>query len=163
VGLPLLSDPHFPGTKQPYHAGLDHSAQESKIVVRKLSKRVAAAAKRSVEELLARAQAEGYEIRGAGLVVGSLVDPASLHNEHIRAHALEGKLFRTALEDAFRGQNIPCLIMLEKGGYSEAAEKLRVTEAAAKRTIAQMGESRDGSWRAEEKLATLAAWAMLPR
>jgi hypothetical protein len=159
----LLSDPHFPGTKQPYHAGLDHSAQGSKTVVSRLSKRVAAAAKHSVQELLAKAQAEGYEIHGAGLVVGSLLDPASLHNEHIRAHALEGQLFRTVLQDAFRGQVIACEVMLERGAYLKAAEKLRVTEAVVKRTITQMGESHDGSWRAEEKLAALAAWTMLPR
>jgi len=158
----LLSDPKVPKTKQPYHAALDHSAQKSKEIVRELSKLVAAAAKRSVSELLEKANAAGYEICGAGLVVGSLVDPASLHNEHIRAHALEGRLFRTVLEDAFRANRIPCAVLVEKVAYLNAAEKLRTTEAEAKRTIAQLGDSHDGSWRAEEKLAALAAWSMLP-
>src|SRR5256884_6499616 len=30
----------------------------------------------------------------------SLIDPARIGNDHIRAHALEGQLFRTALERA---------------------------------------------------------------
>jgi hypothetical protein len=158
----LLSDPHFPGTKQPYHAALELSEKEAKLVVQKLRKLVAAAAERSVRDLLEKAQAAGYAVCGAGLVVGSLVDPASLHNEHIRAHALEGQLFRTVLEDAFRAQDIPCDVMQEKSAYASAAGKLRATEVSAKRTIALLGESHAGSWRAEEKLATLAAWSMLP-
>jgi hypothetical protein len=103
----------------------------------------------------------GYAVRGAALVVGSLVEPASLHNEHIRAHALEGQLFRTVLEDTFRAQGISCKVFLEKGAYARAAVMLRATEAKAKRTIAQLGDSHQGSWRAEEKLAALAAWTML--
>jgi hypothetical protein len=38
---------------------------------------------------------------------------------------------------------------------------LGATEAKAKRTIAQLGDSHEGSWRAEEKLAALAAWTVL--
>jgi hypothetical protein len=158
----LLSDPKVPQTKQPYHAALELSEKDAKVIVRKLRTLVAAAAKRSVGDLLNEADDLGYAVRGAALVVGSLVDPASLHNEHIRAHALEGQLFRTVLEDAFRAQGIPCIVLLEKGAYARAAEKLRTTEAAAKRTIAQLGDLHDGSWRAEEKLAALAAWSMLP-
>ena len=95
------------------------------------------------------------------MVVGSLVDPATLHNDHIRAHALEGLLFRSVLEDAFQAQGIPCAVLLEKEAYVRAAEQLRMTEAVAKRTIAQLGESHEGSWRAEEKMAALAAWVAL--
>ena len=36
-------------------------------------------------------RAAGHEVRSAGLVVGSEIDPAKITNPHIRAHALEGR------------------------------------------------------------------------
>jgi hypothetical protein len=157
----LLSDPQVPQSKQPYHAALVLPEKEGRAIVKKLRRVIGDAANRAVADLLKQATEAGYAVRGAALVVGSLVDPASLHNEHIRAHALEGQLFRTVLEDTFRARGISCKVFLEKGAYARAATMLRATEAKAKRTIAQLGDSHKGSWRAEEKLAALAAWTML--
>jgi hypothetical protein len=157
----LLSDPKEPDSKQPYHAALELSDQEAPVLVRKLRKIVADAAKRSVAELLQQSAIGGCDVRAAALVVGSLVDPASLHNEHIRAHALEGQLFRTVLEDAFRANDIPCAVLLEKTAYATAAAALGKTPPEAKRIAAAFGDSHQGSWRAEEKLAALAAWMSL--
>jgi hypothetical protein len=157
----LLSDPKEPGSKQPYHLALELSAQEAAPMVRKLCKVVASAASRSVQDLLQQAADANYVVRGAALVVGSLVDPASLHNEHIRAHGLEGQLFRKVLEDACLSQGIPCTVMLEKAAYAKAASVLRKTPAQAKRIAASLGESHNGSWRTEEKLAAIAAWMAL--
>jgi hypothetical protein len=153
----LLSDPKEPGTKQPHHLALELPEKEAAPMVRKLCKIVAGAAKHSVDQLLEQAADANYVVRGARLVVGSLVDPASLHNEHIRAHGLEGQLFREVLEDAFRSHGIPCSAMLEKMAYATAANSLRKSPTELKRMAATLGESHDGSWRAEEKLAALAA------
>jgi hypothetical protein len=153
----LLSDPNEPGTKQPYHLALELPEKEAAPMVRKLCKVVAAAAKHSVDQLLGQAADANYVVRGAALVVGSLVDPASLHNEHIRAHGLEGQLFREVLEDAFRSHGIPCSAMLEKTAYVTAASTLGKSPVELKRVAANLGESHDGSWRAEEKLAALAS------
>jgi hypothetical protein len=157
----LLSDPAIPQSKQPYHAALDLPAKEGKTLTQKLRKVVAAAAKKSVNELLKQATREGYGVSGAGLVVGSMVDPATLHNEHIRAHGLEGKLFRTVLLDAFRARKIPCESFLEKSAYVMAAPVLRISASQITSRIAALGNSHDGSWRSEEKLAALAAWVAL--
>jgi hypothetical protein len=157
----LLSDPKIPQSKQPLHAVLELPEKEAKTVSKKLRKIVAAAAKESVRELLKQANRAGYEVRGAGLVVGSLVDPATLHNEHIRAHGLEGQLFRTVLEDALGERGISTKVLLEKGAYMAASPGLGKSAAIAKRWIARLGDSQEGSWRAEEKLAALAAWVAL--
>ena len=159
----LLSDPNVPATIQPYHAALKLSGTDGRAELRRLVKLVAVAAKRSVKDLLKQATDAGYEVQSAAMVVGSLGDPAMLHNDHIRAHALEGQLFRSVLEDAFQAHGMLCSAFLEKGAYITAAEKLRITEAAAKRTIAQLGESQEGPWRAEEKMAALAAWVALAK
>jgi hypothetical protein len=157
----LLSDPKIPQSKQPHHAALNLPGKEGKEVAEKLCRVVAGAAKQSVQQLLEQAVADGYSLVGAGLVVGSLVDPATLHNEHIRAHGLEGQLFRTALEEALREQRIPSRVLLEKNAYITASPVLRKSAPQAKRIIAGLGESHNGSWRAEEKLAALAAWIAL--
>jgi hypothetical protein len=157
----LLSDPKIPQSKQPHHAALDLPEKEGKATAEKLCRVVTGAAKQSVQELLEQAAADGYGVVGAGLVVGSLVDPATLHNEHIRAHGLEGQLFRTALGDALREQRLPSRVLLEKNAYITASPTLRKSAPEAKKIIAGLGESHEGSWRAEEKLAALAAWMAL--
>jgi hypothetical protein len=157
----LLSDPNVPATIQPYHATLKLSGADGKAELRRLVKLVAMAAKRSIKDLFKQTTNAGYEVQSAAIVVGSLVDPATLHNEHIRAHGLEGQLFRSVLEDAFQAHGIAFTVFLEKSAYITAAEHFRITEAAAKRTIAQLGESHQGPWRAEEKMAALAAWVAL--
>jgi hypothetical protein len=157
----LLSDPKVPRSKQPYHAALELPEKDAATVVQKLRKVVGAAATQSVADLLQKAGEAGCTVCGATLVVGSLVDPASLHNEHIRAHGLEGQLFRTVLEDALRSHNIPCAVLLEKTAYAAAATALHKSTAQAKSIAANLGDSHDGAWRAEEKLAALAAWMAL--
>jgi hypothetical protein len=159
----LLSDPKIPQSKQPYHAALELPEDEGEAIAKELGRVVVGATKKSVKELLKQANANGYGIAGAGLVVGSLVDPATLHNEHIRAHGLEGQLFRTAVEDALREQNLPYKVFVEKDALATAAALLGVSAAKAKSVIASFGESQEGAWRAEEKLAALAAWVALRR
>lgn len=157
----LLSDAKIPGSKQPYHAALDLPEKEGRMLTKKLRKLVGRAATESLKRLLKQASAEGYRVDCAGLAVGSLVDPATLHNEHIRAHGLEGQMFRTVLEEALCAQGIPCKTLLEKGAYITAASALGKSALGAKQTIASLGDSHEGSWRAEEKLAALAAWMAL--
>ena len=157
----LLSDPKIPQSKQPHHAALGRPGKEGKTLAEKLCHVVAGAAKQSVQQLLDQAVADGYGVIGAGLVVGSLVDPGTLHNEHIRAHGLEGQLFRTALEDALREQGLPSRVLLEKNAYVMASPTLHKSAPEAKKIIAGLGESHEGFWRAEEKLAALAAWMAL--
>jgi hypothetical protein len=52
-------------------------------------------------------------------------------------------------------------VLLEKNAYASAAPELRKSVGETKRAIAELGESHEGSWRAEEKLAALGAWMAL--
>jgi hypothetical protein len=119
------------------------------------------AADRSVRELLSDYRDAGHRIRAAGLVVGGDIDPARITNPHIRAHALEGRLFRTALEDALRSGGLSCLVIVERNAYTLAAELLRRTEDELKRRVTNFGRALSGPWRADEKTACLAAWMAL--
>jgi hypothetical protein len=70
-------------------------------------------------------------------------------------------LFRTVLEEALGEQEIACQVLLEKTAYITASSALRKSPTDTKRMIAGLGEFEEGSWRAEEKLAALAAWMAL--
>src|ERR1044072_1651298 len=108
-----LCDPKFPETRQPYHADFGQLETDTRktnwhadIVHRTTMQ--------SISELLSDYRQRGYSKRPAFLVVGSKVDPAMIANLHIRAHALEGQLFRSALQRALETHGIHTVIVLER-------------------------------------------------
>jgi hypothetical protein len=117
--------------------------------------------KQSVSELLSDCRSTRFRIRRADLVVGSQIDPALVANPHIRAHALEGQLFRTVLADALRAHEIRCVILTERNALVTAATVLKKPVAELQRAVKDLGRSAAGPWRAEQKLAALAAWVAL--
>jgi hypothetical protein len=156
----VLSDPDVPESKQPYHAAMG-MLEEDAAKLRHRTETVRRAAARSVADLLDRFREAGRRVRGAGLVVGSQIDPDSIANPHIRAHALEGRLFRGALEDELQAHGLACSVFVEREIYREAAAELARPEDDLKTALAGLGRSLGGPWRAEEKLAALAAWMTL--
>jgi hypothetical protein len=155
-----LCDPAIAESRQPYHAGMGR-LETSEAVIERRKKVIVQAADRSIVELIKEYRNAGHTLRGAGLVVGSDIDPAKVASPHIRAHALEGRLFRTVLEDALRTCGLPSLVIVEKTAYARAAKVLKRSEAEVKRYVAEMGRSLVGPWRADEKTAALAAWLAL--
>jgi hypothetical protein len=121
--------------------------------VKRLVKAVERFAHRSVARLLADYRAAGYRVRAAGIVVGSVIDPARIPNDHIRAHAEEGRLFRRVVEEGLRKGRVSARVMVEK--------ELWVKGARLRKRVAALGENVEGPWRAEEKAAALAAWMAL--
>jgi hypothetical protein len=155
-----LSDTRFPETRQPYHAAMGKlETDPGKIRARlRIVRRVA---RQSIKRLLA--EYRGFVIRRAALVIGSQIGPASIANPHIRAHALEGQLFRTTLDDALRAHRIRTVILIERDAYSKASARLKKTSSDVRRVTQNLGRSGEGPWRAEQKLAALAAWIALSR
>jgi hypothetical protein len=155
-----LSDPKIEGTRQPYHAGFGTS-QEDPAVVARLARIVQGCARRSVDELLKDPRVAGGSCRGAALVVGSVIDPQTVGNLHIRAHAHEGKLFRRVLAEALQANDVRCTIVVEKTLADHAAAKLQRSSADIKRVVGGIGRALGGPWRSDEKAAAAAAWVAL--
>jgi hypothetical protein len=151
-----LCDPAIPKSRQPYHAGMGKLETDGTKVER-LRKVVIQAAQRSVTKLIEDYRTAGHGVRAVILVVGSEREPTSVANPHIRAHALEGQLFKTALEEAIRPWNLPCSVIVEQHLCSRAADALLRTEPELKRLVAALGREMGTPWRADEKSATLAA------
>jgi len=155
-----LSDPRVPETHQPYHATFGQLETDAKKTTRR-ARIVHCITTQSITDLLLDYRGKGYSITRASLVIGSQLEPASIANPHIRAHALEGQLFRSAVEQALKVHGIRTFILLERDAYDKAAMELKKSSVDVRRTIRNIGRFTDGPWRAEQKLAALAAWFSL--
>lgn len=156
-----LSDARVPTSRQPYHAVMEAGPGEAARLERTLRGLVGRITKRSLRRLLGEYRRQGRKVRRVALVVGSVIDPATIGNDHIRAHALEGQLFRTALEGAAHAARLPCDTVVERALYRTAATRLKRSPLALKRAVTELGGALEGPWRADEKAATLAAWLAL--
>ena len=156
-----LSDRAVPESRQPYHAVLGARAGQGARVEHRLVRIVQDSTRRSINALLKDYRKSGHAVRAVGLVVGSVIDPLTIANDHIRAHALEGRLFRTALERAVRSFRLPCSVLVERDAYAKAATVLGRPAGALKRAVTELGRPLAGPWRADEKTAALAAWMAL--
>jgi len=155
-----LSDPRIPATRQPYHADTGVEQRDRRTIMR-LAAIVRRCARWSVGQLVREYRAAGYRLRGAALIVGSIGDPARITNPHVRAHASEGWLFRTALETAARRCTLPCTTIPERALFPQAAKALRRSASDIKRKVTVLGRLHGGTWRAEEKAAAVGAWLVL--
>lgn len=155
-----LCDAEVAETKQPYHAAMG-LLEEDRVKIERRTGLIRKVAIRSVAALLDNCRAAGHQPGSAGLVVGSLTDPSSIANPHIRAHALEGQLFRTVLADALQAEGLKCHLHVESAVWARAAKLLGRSETELKCAVAELGRTLGGPWRAEEKLAAMAAWLAL--
>jgi hypothetical protein len=159
VGSIELCDPRLPETRQPYHAAMGKLETDS----RKLNQReriVRTISQQSLIKLLKAYEQKEIRIRRAALVVGSQIDPAGIASPHIRAHALEGRLFRSVVEQTLHDNDIFTDVLLERDAYPSVAARLKQSIDDVKRGIEELGRSaaaKAGPWRAEQKLAALAA------
>lgn len=155
-----LSDPALPESRQPYHAGFG-TARGHGAVLSRLLRSVRRFGRDSVVGLIRDYAAAGYRVAGVGVVAGSLIDPERITNEHIRIHALEGRLFRHIVEEAVGASALPCSVWRERDLFTLAAEALRQSEQHVRATVTALGSAVAGPWRAEQKVAAVAAWLAL--
>ena len=158
-----LSDPAVADSTQPFHAALDLPKAAAAKAVARLVRCVERSSQRAIAELIEHYRAGGYRIVGAGIVVGSTVDPQTIRNDHIRAHAEEGRLFRVVIENALKLSRLKSSVTREKDSLAEGRKMLGISESRLRTELIRLGKVVEGSWRAEEKSATLAALMALAR
>src|SRR2546423_2629553 len=142
-----LCDPRVAQTRQPYHDGFGTAQQDARELARRIAI-VERCADASIAALIAELRPR--KPAGAALVVGSVIDPAAVANPHIRAHANEGRLFRTVVEDALQSHGILCEVIVEKQLAARAAAGLPCRPGELTRALAAFGKAIGGHWRAAE-------------
>lgn len=171
-----LSDPDQPELRQPYHAGMGRLEENARLIATR-TRAIERTTAHNVRAWLRRLDADGYAARRVGLVVGSVIDPSTVGSPHIRAHAFEGQLFRSVLERAFEEHALQSVIFVERRIFADAVATLHHPEPDIRATLTEIGKSAKDAhdpkesknaksanawpWRADEKLAALAAWLML--
>jgi len=166
-----LSDPEKPELRQPYHAGMGRLQQDARIIATR-TRSIERTTAQNVRDLLHRLAASGHDVRHVGLMVGSLIDPETVGSPHIRAHAFEGRLFRTVLEHAFQEHALLPAVFVERQVYAQAVTKLHRPDPDIRATLTALPKAAPPAsptakspsaspWRADEKLAALAAWLLL--
>ena len=150
-----LADPDVSDSRQPYHAGFG-TAQTDTDKVTRLIHGIERFSRRTIAALLDEYR-EQHRLRRAAVVVASLTDPATIANQHMRAHASEGRLFRTVLIDGLEHCGVTVRVVLEREVYELLGKALRHSPSQAKTRVTALGEG-VGRWRAEQKVAAAAAW-----
>ena len=154
-----LSDPAIPESRQPYHDGFGTARQQGPDLSR-LVRSVRRYGTGELRSLFREYRALRHPIAGVGVVVGSLIDPETIANEHIRIHAREGQLFRSVVEQGAVASGVSCTIWRERDLYEAAAELLRLREQRVREAVKALGKTVT-AWRAEQKTAAVAAWLVL--
>jgi hypothetical protein len=155
-----LSDPGIPDARQPYH----RAAGTARTPGRRLDQLLASVeqyGQGSVGQFIGDSEQGGRRFAGAAIVVGSLIDPSAIANDHIRIHALEGRLFRGVVTRATDRCHLASLVVRERDLYELAATRLKRSASAIKKAVDALGAPGTGPWRAEHKAAALGAWLVI--
>jgi len=156
-----LTDPKIPETFQPYHEVMDLTWEQSQRAVRTFIRPIETVARKALAKMIKELQVEGLKVKGVGIVGSKDRDLARIGNYHIRAHAAEGILFRHVLELAAESLRLRQRSFSDRDLEKVASSELKVSPALMKQVLSDLGRSLDPPWRADEKLAALAAWLML--
>lgn len=147
--------------RQPYHVVAEQDETRGMMLVHRTLKTATARATRATRQLVRQAGNSGYQVRAVILVVGSDVDPASLGHPHIRAHALEGRLYREAIDTGVSRCGLTCTVLVERATLVRAAVAIDKPSADIKAVIDALGNVAGRPWGAQEKTAAMAAWVAL--
>ena len=140
-----LVDPRIAGTAQPYHVVMAMPWSEATVAVRDLAKAIERVAIKAV-----RALVREFDVSAVGIVGAPERALEKIGNEHIRAHAAEGVLFRHVLE-----------VAAEKNKLRHRAFTEKSLPANFARQLQELGRAAGAPWRAEEKMAATAALLQL--
>ena len=157
-----LSDPADAHGRQPFHAATGTARTPGRALDRLLAS-IEKFGALSMDAFIREHEKAGRRFDGAGIVVGSLIDPAQIANDHIRIHALEGQLFRGIVKKATDRRHMPSAVWRERDLYGFAAGELKRSESDVRRVVAAFGRSTEGPWRAEHKAAAVAAWLVIAK
>ena len=145
-----LIDPNMPLNEGPYHPFMEMPWSDAQIAVQPVVKAIEKYASVVLRRIIDDMQSRRLRIRGAGVVGSPPRNIEKIGNQHIRAHAAEGILFRRVLELAAKKNKIACT------GYSD--RDLRVPAM-----MKEIGRAAGPPWRTDERLAATAAWLALSR
>jgi len=144
---------------QLYHAAAERELEAAAELVAKTVAAVDAFVERALRKVVDEQRARARKIVACGMIGTPRESPplSAILASHARVHAAEGDLFRNALAAAAQAAGIPLIAVSEKDAASETAHALHITSASLERRITEIGQLAGPPWRADQKLASMAA------
>jgi len=156
-----LFDPKVPGTAQPYHEVMDLPWEESQRAVQRYVRAIEIVAAKELARLIKQMTKDGATVVGAGIVGAKDRDLARIGNNHIRAHAAEGVLFRAVLEFGAEKNGLRRRAFSDRDFAAITKSELGQKHSSIAQRIDELRRSVSPPWRTDEKQAALAAWLVL--
>jgi len=157
----VLVDPKIPATSQPHHEVMELPWREANVAVQPFVKAIETVAANALARLVREIESDDFKVCGVGIVGAGDPNLEKIGNPHIRAHAAEGVLFRKVLEIAADRNGLAKRAFIEKGLEELLASELKCTAASLKSRLMQLGRSAGPPWRADQRIAAMAAWPAL--
>jgi hypothetical protein len=147
--------------KQPYHAAAGMDLKDAQKFLRRCAAHARLRARRALRDLTGKLRANGHEVAGCGVVLGSgrpLPPLASTLRSHAMIHTAEGVFFREALVRASGDCDLPVTGVGERELLARAVAQLRLPVPHLRSRLAAMGKTLGPPWRQDEKYSALVAW-----
>jgi hypothetical protein len=156
-----LADPKVPGTAQPYHEVMELPWEQSQRAVQRCARAIERVATKELARLIKQLTKDGAKVTGAGIVGAKDRDLARIGNNHIRARAAEGVLFRAVLEFAAEKNGLKRRAFSDRDFAAITKAELGQKHSSVTRKIDELRRAVSPPWRTDEKQAALAAWLVL--
>src|SRR5262249_42558217 len=129
--------------------------------VQPLERRIENVATEALGKIVGALRVKGFALSGVGIVGSPDRNLARIGNAHIRAHAAEGILFRRVLEVAASNHNLRWRSFSDRCFDEVAAVELSQRAHDTKPLLTEIGRAAGKPWRADERIAAMAAWIAL--
>jgi hypothetical protein len=145
---------------QPYHVASELHDRADEIIGRTLEV-AEQLARRELDAVTDELREGGFDVRSAGIVLGSGFVPTRRQalSQHAAMHAAEGELYREVVSRVCEEIGWKVVGCPERDVASRAASVLRVADLTSR--LVEIGRAMGSPWRKEHKLATAVAWLAL--
>jgi hypothetical protein len=160
-----LAEPNDGRAKQPFHAAEDLPFPRAQALISSFQKDARNRARAEMKRIAAELSASGAAPVSCAILAASTgeVPPlASILASHALIHAAEGDHFRDAVGEAAGRAGLSVTRIRRKELSDRASESLGLPAKELERRVAEMRKSIGPPWGADQKIAALAAWSLLP-
>ena len=144
-----IADAEVAGSKQPYHAAAELPFAEAEELVRRATESSRGLAVEAMEAAIKALRAQGHEVAGCGVVLGSAKALPGLEGilaSHALIHTAEGEMFREVLVWAAR-----------EHGLAVTGVREKELDAAMLKRVGSFGKLIGAPWTQDQKYATVVA------
>ena len=160
-----IADPARPESKQPYHAVEALGRKEAAEQLDRYMKAAQANAYQAIQALMKDLEQAGWRTTSAGILDSSGRKGSSLDSilaSHALIHTADGDHFRHALATVAERSGLTVSRIRVRGLESEAAARLARPLSSLQKAVHDLGRRVGPPWGADQKMAALLAWLLLP-